>query len=166
MKAIESVSCIRFIHVNDSTKDYIRIRAKPTGCHSDVGYSGTEQFVNLEIAPLGEGCFKMGTIVHELLHVLGFFHQHSVPERDNYVRILYENIKDNMAFNFRKLDANTVNDFGVAYDYGSVMHYGSKSFSKNGLDTIVPLGGDNIKIGQRVGMSESDILRLNRMYNC
>jgi hypothetical protein len=53
----------------------------------------------------------------------------------------------------------------LEYDYGSVMHYGPRAFSINGSDTIIPLKplGDNI-MGQRVRISDKDILRLNRMY--
>lgn len=40
--------------------------------------------------------------------------------------------------NFDKYEASTITDFGVEYDYGSVMHYGAYAFSKNGEITIEP----------------------------
>lgn len=45
------------------------------------------------------------------------------------------------------------------------MHYPATAFSINGNATIVPLRplGDNI-MGQRVRISDKDVLRLNRMY--
>jgi hypothetical protein len=39
------------------------------------------------------GCIFHGTTVHELLHALGFEHQHSATDRDNYVTINWNNIQ-------------------------------------------------------------------------
>lgn len=77
-----------------------------------------------------------GIVVHELCHALGFFHQQSSTERDDYIEIVWDNIKEGREHNFDKYDAATVTNFGFPYDYKSVMHYSEKAFSKNGMDTI------------------------------
>jgi hypothetical protein len=77
--------------------------------------------------------------VHELLHALGFFHQQSASNRDEFVKILWQNIKSGTEHNFNKYTANVVTDYGVEYDYSSVMHYSRKAFSRNNMDTIEPL---------------------------
>lgn len=41
--------------------------------------------------------------------------------------------------NFKKYEEDTVTDFGVGYDYKSIMHYSRKVFSANGKATIIPL---------------------------
>jgi hypothetical protein len=43
--------------------------------------------------------------------------------------------------NFRKYNEATVTNFGVPYDYGSIMHYSAHAFSRNGKPTITPLVG-------------------------
>ena len=40
--------------------------------------------------------------------------------------------------NFNKYTTSQINSLNVPYDYGSIMHYGRRSFSNNGKDTIVP----------------------------
>lgn len=47
---------------------------------------------------IGKNCDKFGIVVHELGHVIGFWHEHTRPDRDNYIQILSENIKESKAF--------------------------------------------------------------------
>jgi hypothetical protein len=80
------------------------------------------------------------------------------------VRIDYSNIEDDKRVNFDMLPQDQT--FNVGYDYGSVLHYSTKAFSKNRRSTIVSKGSSstNDEMGQRVGMSASDIKKLNAMY--
>ncbi|XP_065355369.1 zinc metalloproteinase nas-15-like [Calliphora vicina] len=165
MDTIASVTCVRFIPATFLTFAYVHIYGNPNGCFATVGYLGYKQDLNLQIFDLDTGCFRMGSIIHELLHIMGFFHQQSASDRDDYVVILEENIIEGREHNFIKYDNDTVTAFGTEYDYGSIMHYGAKAFSKNGNNTIETLQ-PNVLIGQRVGLSETDIDKINSMYNC
>uniref|UniRef100_A0A182TFS0 Metalloendopeptidase n=1 Tax=Anopheles melas TaxID=34690 RepID=A0A182TFS0_9DIPT len=87
-------------------------------------------------------------------------------DRDDWVRIRYENIKAGTSNNFEKAKKGSTNSFGVAYDYASIMHYSSNAFSTNGNPTIEakkPFSGD---MGQRIGFSKSDLAKINLMYGC
>ncbi|KAB0800773.1 hypothetical protein PPYR_06594 [Photinus pyralis] len=141
-----------------SDVDYVYVNRNATGCSSFIGRVGNVQVLNL--AP---GCLRAGTIVHEFLHAFGFYHQQSATNRDDYVTIVWDNIAPDHAFNFDKYDSSVIGEFGGTYDYGSVMHYSEKAFSINGESTIIPHDSSAV-IGQRVGLSEIDIKRLNQMY--
>lgn len=103
-----------------------------------VGRQGGRQELHLELFDVETGCFRLSTVVHEFMHAIGFYHMQSAPERDEYVEIIWDNIEDGLAHNFNKYEDNYVNNFGVEYDYSSVMHYGPTAFSINDLPTIVP----------------------------
>lgn len=153
--AFHMSTCVRFVPHTSQT-NYISI-VKKTGCWSLVGQTGRSQQLSL-----GNGCIQNGIIQHELIHAIGFWHEQSRTDRDIYVKINYENIIDAEKKNFEQKDTNNLN---VPYDYSSVMHYAPKDFSKNGKDTITPLT-PSVNIGQREGMSENDILKINKLYGC
>lgn len=114
-------------------------KGQPAGCFSYVGYlaSGAQQ-LNLQLYEPEDGCFRIGTIIHEFLHSLGFYHMHSATERDEFVRIAWENIQVGTESNFNTYPATRISNFGELYDTGSVMHYNAFSATRNGFATIIP----------------------------
>lgn len=52
-----------------------------------------------QVLNLSKGCFRHGTVVHEMLHTLGFYHMQSTYDRDDYVKINWENIKSGVYIN-------------------------------------------------------------------
>lgn len=63
----------------------------------------------------------------------------SAYDRDDYVKIHWENIKPGTENNFNKYTNSKITHFNTTYDYYSVMHYSAYGFSINGAPTIVPL---------------------------
>ena len=84
----------------------------------------------------------------------------SREDRGNHIQVNLDNVTDGQEHNFNQHIADG-DDIG-GYDFGSIMHYGRFAFSKNGLPTIEPLGGETI--GQRSGMSDGDINAVNELY--
>lgn len=63
----------------------------------------------------------------------------SAYDRDEYVTIHWENLKQGTEHNFDKYTNLQVTHFNTTYDYYSVMHYEAYAFSKNKQPTIVPV---------------------------
>lgn len=125
------------------------------GCWSQVGMRG-----GMQVISLGAGCETLGIAVHEICHALGLWHEQSREDRDTNVRIVWANIEAGREHNFNQ-QITDGDDIG-GYDFGSIMHYGRRAFSRNNQDTIVPLGEQ--AIGQRNGLSAGDIAAIRAMY--
>uniref|UniRef100_A0A3P9DTV8 Metalloendopeptidase n=4 Tax=Haplochromini TaxID=319058 RepID=A0A3P9DTV8_9CICH len=158
LESFSSVSCIRFRPYQDGDHEWLSIESR-NGCYSYVGRQGGGQTVSLS----RQGCLYHSTVQHELLHALGFNHEQTRSDRDNYIRVYWENILDDMVYNFYKID--TLNQ-GTPYDYNSVMQYERYAFSKNNQPTMVPIPNSNVMLGGATQMSKNDIDRLNRLYQC
>lgn len=74
---------------------------------------------------------KVGVIIHELMHAIGFVHEQTRPDRDDWVEIVWENIVEGDEDQFQKFPTGYVQTLGTDYDYASVMHYGPYDFSKH-----------------------------------
>ena len=56
---------------------------------------------------LDNGCLYSSTVKHELMHAVGFFHEHSRTDRDDYVKIYYDNIDAcNFSIQFMRIQNN------------------------------------------------------------
>lgn len=154
----EENTAIRFVErTSDNSSDYpnyLRF-VTSTGCASYVGMQGGAQ--RLFLSPR---C-STGNTIHEIGHAIGLWHEHSRNDRDDYVDVRFENIYRGYEHNFQ-IQSHNGQDLGE-YDYGSIMHYPSWAFSKNGEDTIVPLQND-VEIGQRTHLSEGDLAAVADMY--
>ncbi|XP_028260103.1 meprin A subunit beta [Parambassis ranga] len=143
-------------------KNYISVY-KGTGCSSPVG----NRHVGKQRLSIGNNCDRLGTVEHEFLHALGFWHEQSRADRDDYVTIMWDRIKPGKEHNFKNYDDTLSSSLGVPYDYGSVMHYSKTSFNIGSEPTIVTKIPQFMDvIGQRMGFSASDLTKLNSLYNC
>ncbi|XP_046456656.1 hatching enzyme 1.2-like [Daphnia pulex] len=162
MSAYHNNTCIRFVP-RTCEKSYITISKTGNGCWSYVGMLG----ISAQQVSLDDECLtspRPGVAMHELMHTAGFYHEHTRPDRDTYVKINFTNIQPQYANNFEKNLASQVTTLGLAYDYGSVMHYPQYVFAINKTyPTITPLIGKPA-LGQRTGFSLLDLQKLNALY--
>ena len=79
---------------------FLALKFKPLfffRCCSYVGKRGN----GAQAISIGKNCDKFGIVVHELGHVIGFWHEHTRPDRGDHVQIIYKNIMPGKVFTFR-----------------------------------------------------------------
>lgn len=159
MQRFHESTCIQFIARTDE-HDYIHFVPRQ-GCWSAVGRQGGRQ----EISVGGSCNYHRGTIMHEIMHALGFHHEQTRPDRDDYVIIYWGNIQEGKSNNFDTYPQTYLDNFYTHYDYYSIMHYPMYAFSRNGQPTVVPrlLG---VTIGNRNDLSITDLVRIRHYYDC
>jgi hypothetical protein len=146
----------RFVKRTDEA-DYVAFTSGNDGCHSRIGRVGRQQITNLQ-----PNACTTGNAIHEIGHVLGLWHEQSREDRDQYVKINWQNINPQARHNFDQ-QITDGDDIGP-YDYGSIMHYPATAFSINGQPTIIRLKPGPERMGQRDGLSNGDIAAVKQMY--
>ena len=134
------------------------------------------QFTRMSLAP---NVCKKGSIMHELLHAIGFHHEHQRPDRDSFVRLKQtekvQKFIGGKSTNFMtKTRTDEVDTLGTKYDYRSIMHYLrffdvlDKRFL--GLSTSVDEEKEKLyeldRDHPREELSETDIFAINKYYGC
>jgi hypothetical protein len=162
----QNYTCLRFVPLTEKEMDRDHLlftTSEGNKCSTDVGRMGNGS----QAVHIGTMCRPLvGVAMHELGHSIGFWHEHTRPDRDSYVKILENNIKDGQEKNFEKREASEIDSLGIPYDLDSIMHYKLNAFSKNGEPTMRVIGNYTGIVGQRLSLSDKDILQANKLYKC
>lgn len=169
MNKWEDVTCVQFFESTDE-KDYIQFISAPNKEHctaDSIGRQGGQQDI-----VLGYSCQDVGELLHVLGHVIGLWSEQTRPDRNRFVKVQMNAVDEGQEGNFRIRSDFTVGYEGVGYDFGSIMHLGSRAYSKDGSPTTEVRYTEEYerqgtpKLGQRSELSSGDILRVNRLYHC
>ncbi|XGW16230.1 hypothetical protein V3C99_001580 [Haemonchus contortus] len=166
-------TCIKFQHydslqgINDVEtlkgygQDLLIVQAKG-GCWSSLGKTGGLQQISL-----ADACETTSIAAHEIGHTLGFYHTMSRHDRDKYVVVDYENIQEYWRSQFAWQTEEENDNFGLDYDYGSIMHYRASDAAINRqLPTLMPFDKDYRETLGSPFVSFIDALMLNKLYGC
>lgn len=141
---------IKFIpyRQNEDMQDFILFTFHPFITDSAIGRQGDKQEIRLSPEA------RKGNVMHEIMHALGFHHEHSRIDRDNFISVNMQKVKPEERENYTTIGCPL-----GRYDTESIMHY--------------PIDGMIIraccaffrKIGQRERFSAGDIKAIKYLYS-
>ncbi|XP_064077677.1 protein SpAN-like [Macrobrachium nipponense] len=158
----EEHTCLVFEEVPTSYSGaHLAFERNSENCSSYVGMTGS----SAQPVYLTDLCEeKFGELVIEIGHAIGMWHEESRSDRDTYVHINTDNALPEKLSNFF---TESDNNYGVPYDYSSIMHNHGRVFTLNGHMTIATLNPlYQGLLGQQNGLSHMDKLLANQMYGC
>lgn len=162
MNHIEINSGVKFRPKISSDTKYIEFCYNSSITNSYVGMQSGGQIINIQ------NIYSMRDIVHEILHSLGFFHEHCRQDRDSYIRVNLSNIKEGKKHNFRKYTDNGMTGLDLGpLDFNSIMIYSSYTTDTNfvfdtSIATMLKLNGDPFYQG--TSLSDGDKKGIRSVY--
>ncbi len=141
-----------------SEQDYLRFRMTTENCRSQVGKVGGEQSIWWVAAD--SGCGGLSSLLHEIGHTVGLWHEHQRRDRHRYLTVREEGISP-AGIPWMKADNQPLSG---PYDLASVMHYHAFAYSRDGLpvlETIPP--GIDVRAGKQ-HLSVGDIYGVATLY--
>lgn len=159
LRYLSDKTILQFIPYEDGIVDAIVFEPTDENCFSYVGrISGTQPIF------ISSGCHWYH-IVHEILHAIGFIHEHSRPDRDQFITIQWDNIPESYRSQFEIMPDSLIRDW-LRYDYDSqsIMHYSSQIFAQRD-DAYSLLRKDGSKVPETHELSAMDIQKINDLFN-
>ena len=123
---------------------------------SYIGRVGGKQIIG------GATNCTVATLLHEMGHATGFWHEQIRPDRDNYVTMNFSNMITTV-YSDSTIQRDDMQPLTL-YDWSSIMEYSAEDFSKNGnpvIETIPP----GMPLSNLVGYSAGDIDAIQRLYS-
>jgi hypothetical protein len=126
-------------------------------CHTEIGKIGGKQEISLN----NRCANAQYEILDEIGHALGLGHEHQRPDRDNFVQIFPENVRDGYLEWFEKKE-----DYIplTPYDYLSSTHFHWNQYSKNTKPTILSKRRDHRVPSMFPDLSDYDVYGVCKMY--
>ncbi|EYC26659.1 hypothetical protein Y032_0010g894 [Ancylostoma ceylanicum] len=153
-KAWGKYTCVKFIK-NNKPMDKMLVTDEEDMCLFMRNRTGR----GLQIIHVGCGYF--GGVVHEVGHALWLDHTHNRHDRDKYLDVDKTSIMIYME-QYKKLRRSQNKNYGIPYDYGSIMHYGSSGPNP----TMTPKDRRYHRTMGSPLISFTDLTMVNKHYNC
>ena len=157
----ETSTPIRFVPLQPGDENGIVFIPGEEHCASQLGMVG-----GIQPILLSKNC-GFEQVVHEIMHALGFVHEHSREERDKFINVNWDNIDEDFRSQFNIIPDHMVHNYigsVFSFDYESIMLYPETAFAKGkSLKTLESKTSEAIR-PSTTGLSQTDKDRIYYLY--
>lgn len=159
MNHIQNYTGVKFKPKESSDTKFIEFKYNSTITNSYVGMQSSGQIINIQ------NIYSRKDIVHEILHSLGFFHEHCRADRDSYISVNWSNIKEGKKHNYQKYTDRGMTGMDLGgFDFYSIMLYNSYTTNTNfvydtSVATMLRLNGDPLSQGDSLSVNDKKGIR-------
>ncbi len=161
LDAFSKKTSVQFYPYDGIQKDFIVFSPSETLCASYVGRVGGAQPIFLN-----PNC-QASEIQHEVMHVMGFIHEHQRDIRNETLVVFEKNIIPEKLVNFEILPLpfqNIYKNISVDLDFDSIMIYPSNAFVKAHGTSSLRIKDKDLEISNNTQISLGDIEKINNLY--
>ncbi|MCB0361635.1 MAG: hypothetical protein KDD35_02885 [Bdellovibrionales bacterium] len=161
IKYFNENTVIRFVPLEPADADALIFVSDADNCASYLGRIGGMQPIMV-----ADKCGRQ-ELIHEIMHALGFVHEHSRIDRDNYLQVIWDKIDPEYWPQFAQVPDTLVHDYhGSVFDFDSfsAMLYSPTAFAKIPGEITLRARGNLQLSPSRDGLSSVDRERLFYLY--
>uniref|UniRef100_A0A1I8BRS6 Metalloendopeptidase n=1 Tax=Meloidogyne hapla TaxID=6305 RepID=A0A1I8BRS6_MELHA len=177
-EALKKRGTLDLLQQRRHTGDIVQLWDEERICYTTVGQirgrqvlmleSGWEESCGWGCLLTYPGCIDHQTVIHELMHKVGLWHEQMRYDRDKYIKIHWENIIPGLENQFGKIGRGQSTTYNLPYDYKSVMQYkknaGARKENLVTMETIDKRYTDII--GNSKDASPEDYKKICSIYKC
>ncbi|KAK3853980.1 hypothetical protein Pcinc_039507 [Petrolisthes cinctipes] len=161
---INHVDCVYITPAMNTTEDYVLVKLSDD-YSSHLGRQGGAQILTVDARYI-----DFGSVIHELMHALGFGHEHNRQDRDQYVTVDFTNIREEARQYFTKYTSESgFTADNLDYDYTSIMHATNiydPTININPSKPVIWRNDGGTELGQRYMLTDLDKQQLRSTYSC
>lgn len=121
------VAGVKCVPATGQEENFLQVQSEGNLCWADVGMGQSPSKRTFNFG--SPWCWYNGGVLHDIGHVLGFLHEHQRFDRDQYLKINWENIKQEQVFAYVLLSKSQNIQ---PYDFMSIMHYHKRAYAFTG----------------------------------
>ncbi|CEG06135.1 Astacin-like metalloendopeptidase [Strongyloides ratti] len=163
LNLLEEYTCLKFSNPKNLFQIPTGIRFLPSNkCSASLGKIVDKGWLMIYV---GKECENTLGIIRLIIRSLGIIYEHCRMDRNFFIKVYEKNIAQSSKEDFQIFKETYIKQIFLPYEYGSLMHFGMYTGSKNKMITLTPKDIHyKHTVGQQDFLTFNNVKALNMHY--